>query len=134
VPQLPGVSMNYHDLSHHGQDPEKLKQLATVESEHVKAFGDFIRRLKGTQEGDSNLLDRSMVMLGSHMHSGGHNNRNLPIILAGGRFRHGQHLAFDADNNYPLANLYVTMLRQLGLEVDTFASSTGTMTGIEVTG
>ena len=132
VPKLPGVSMNYHDLSHHGQDPEKLKQLSTVESEHVKAFGDFIRRLKKTQEGKSNLLDRTMVMLGSHMHSGGHNNRNLPIILAGGDFRHGQHLAFNADNNYPLANLYVTMLQRLGLEVDSFASSTGTMKGLEI--
>lgn len=132
VPLLPGVSMNYHDLSHHGQDPEKLKQLATVESEHVKAFGDFIRRLKVTREGESNLLDRTMVMLGSHMHSGGHNNRNLPIVFAGGGFRHGQHLAFDADDNYALANLYVTMLQRLGLEVDSFASSTGTMRGIEV--
>ena len=58
----------------------------------------------------------------------------LPVVLAGGGFRHGQHLAFDTDNNYPLANLYVTMLQQLGLEVDTFASSTGTMSGIEVAG
>ena len=132
VPQLPGVSMNYHDLSHHGQDPEKLKQLAIVESEHVKAFGDFIRRLKGAAEDESTLLDRTMVLLGSHMHSGGHNNRNLPIILAGGGFKHGQHLAFDTDNNYPLANLYVTMLQRLGLEVDRFASSTGTMMGLEL--
>ena len=131
VPQLAGVSMNYHDLSHHGQDPEKLKQLAIVESEHVKAFGDFIRRLKATKEGDSNLLDRTMVLLGSHMHSGGHNNRNLPIILAGGGFHHGQHLAFDHDDNYPLANLYVTMLQQIGLDIDRFASSTGTITGLE---
>lgn len=134
VPQLPGVSMNYHDLSHHGQDPEKLKQLATVESEHVKAFGAFLRRLKQTQEAGSNLLDRTMVMLGSHMHSGGHNNRNLPIILAGGGFRHGQHLAFNPENNYPLANLYVSMLQRLGLEIDTFASSTGTMTGLGAAG
>jgi hypothetical protein len=131
VPLLPGVSMNYHDLSHHGQDPEKLKQLAIVESGHVKAFGDFIRRLKQTKEADSNLLDRTMVLLGSHMHSGGHNNRNLPVIFAGGGFRHGQHLAFDHDNNYPLANLYVSMLQRLGLEVEQFASSTGTMTGLE---
>ena len=134
VPLLPGISMNYHDLSHHGQDPEKLSQLATVESEHVKAFGDFIRRLKQTEEGDASLLDRTMVMLGSHMHSGGHNNRNLPMILAGGDFRHGQHLAFDADNNAPLANLYVTLLQRLGLEVEQFASSTGTMTGLEAAG
>jgi len=131
VPALPGVSMNYHDLSHHGQDPEKLKQLGIVESEHVKAFGYFIRRLKETTEGDSNLLDRTMVLLGSHMHSGGHNNRNLPVIFAGGGFRHGQHIARAQDNNAPLANLYVTMLQRLGIEVDRFASSTGTMAGLE---
>lgn len=130
IATLPGVSMNYHDLSHHGQEPEKLKQLGIVESEHVRAFGDFLRRLKGAAEGDSNLLARTMVMMGSHMHSGGHDNRNLPIILAGGGFRHGQHLAFDRDNNYPLANLYVSMLQRLGLEVDRFGSSTGTMTGL----
>jgi len=131
VPVLPGVSQNYHNLSHHGQDPEKLKQLAIVESEYVKLFGDFLRRLKETKEGDSNLLDRTMVLMGSHMHSGNHDNRNLPIILAGGGFRHGQYLAFDRDNNYPLANLYVSMLQRLGLEVDQFASSTGTMKDIE---
>ena len=98
----------------------------------MKAFGDFIRRLKETQEGDTNLLDHSMVLMGSHMHSGGHDNRNLPIILAGGGFQHGQHLAFDQDDNTPLANLYVSMLQRLGLEVDRFASSTGTMSGLEI--
>ena len=132
VATLPGVSMNYHDLSHHGQDPEKLKQLGIVESAHVKLFGDFLRRLKEAQEGDSNLLERTMVLMGSHMHSGGHDNRNLPIILAGGGFRHGQHLAFNAEENEPLANLYVNMLQRLGLEVDQFASSTGTLRGLEI--
>jgi hypothetical protein len=127
VATLPGVSMNYHDLSHHGQEPEKLKQLGIIESEHVKAFGEFVRRLKAAKEDESNLLERTMVLMGSHMHSGGHDNRNLPIVLAGGGFRHGRHFAFDRDNNYPLANLYVTMLQRLGLEVDRFASSTGKM-------
>jgi hypothetical protein len=130
VATLPGVSMNYHDLSHHGQDPEKLKQLGIIEAEHVKAFGDFIRRLKEAREGESTLLERTMVLMGSHMHSGGHDNRNLPIVLAGGGFQHGRHFAFDRDNNVPLANLYVTMLQRLGLEVDRFASSTGTMSDL----
>jgi hypothetical protein len=130
VATLAGVSMNYHDLSHHGQDPEKLKQLGIIESEHVKAFGEFLRRLKEAREGESNLLDRTMVLMGSHMHSGGHDNRNLPIVLAGGGFQHGRHFAFDRDNNYPLANLYVTMLQRLGLAVDRFASSTGTMSDL----
>lgn len=132
VANLPGVSMNYHDLSHHGQDPEKLKQLAIVEAEHVKVFGDFVRRLKETTEDDANLLERTMVLMGSHMHSGSHDNRNLPILLAGGGFQHGGHLAFDQDQNYPLANLYVSMLQRLGMKVGRFASSTGSMRGIEV--
>jgi hypothetical protein len=131
VPVLPGVSQNYHDLSHHGQDPEKLKQLGIIEAEHLKLYGDFLRKLKETSEGDSNLLDRTMVMLGSHMHSGGHDNRNLPILLAGGGFKHGQHLAFDQTSNSPLANLHVSMLQRLGLEVDRFATSTGTLSGLE---
>lgn len=134
VATLAGVNMNYHDLSHHGQDPEKLKQLGIVESAHVKTYGEFLQRLKETSEGESTLLDRTMVLMGSHMHSGGHNNLNLPIILAGGGFKHGQHLAFDQKNNYPLANLYVSMLQRLGLEVDQFASSTGSMKGLEPVG
>ncbi|HSG69727.1 MAG TPA: DUF1552 domain-containing protein, partial [Planctomycetaceae bacterium] len=121
VATLPGINMNYHDLSHHGQDPEKLKQLGIIESAHIKTYGEFLTRLKETKEGDATLLDRTMVLMGSHMHSGGHNNLNLPIILAGGGFQHGQHLAFDQKNNYPLANLYVSMLQRLGLEVDRFA-------------
>lgn len=132
VATLPGVTMNYHDLSHHGQDPEKLKQLGAIESEHVRVYGDFLRRLKETREGDTNLLERTMVLMGSHMHSGGHDNRNLPILLAGGGFQHGQHLAFDRDHNCPLANLYVSMLRRLGLNIDRFASSTGPLAGLEL--
>ncbi|REJ88770.1 MAG: DUF1552 domain-containing protein [Planctomycetota bacterium] len=134
VATLPGVSMNYHDLSHHGQDPEKLKQLGVIEAEHVKLFGEFLARLKDFGEEGSNVLERTMVLMGSHMHSGGHNNRNLPILLAGGGFRHGQHLAFDQDDNSPLANLYVSMLQRMGLEVDQFASSTGTMAGLQPVG
>jgi hypothetical protein len=130
VANLPGVSMNYHDLSHHGQDPEKLKQLAVVELAHTNAFGHFLRRLKDSKEGGSNLLERTSILLGSHMHSGSHDNRNLPTLLAGGGFNHGQHLAFDPDHNYPLANLFVSMLQRLGIDVDHFASSTGTMTGL----
>lgn len=130
VPVIPGVSQNYHNLSHHGEDPQKLKELALVEAEYLKLFGDFLRKLKQTPEGDSNLLDRTMVLLGSHMESGRHANTNLPVVLAGGGFQHGQHLGFDKKNNAPLSNLYVTMLQQLGLEVDRFSTSTGTLNGL----
>jgi hypothetical protein len=57
---------------------------------------------------------------------------NLPVLLAGGGFRHGQHLAFDWENNYPLANLFVSMLQRLGIEAGTFSTSKGTMRGLEM--
>ena len=58
----------------------------------------------------------------------------MPVLLAGGGFRHGQHLAFDQKNNYPLPNLYVSILQRMGMEVDQFATSTGTLTGLEMVG
>lgn len=73
-----------------------------------------------------------MVLLTSNLgNASAHDNKNMPVLFAGGRFRHGQHLAFDRQNNYPLPNLHVTALQELGLETDKFASSTGTMTGLD---
>ena len=73
-----------------------------------------------------------MVLFGSNLgNASNHDTRNMPILLAGGGFRHGQHLAFDRQDNYPLTNLYVSMLQQLGLEIETFVSSTGTMRGLQ---
>ncbi|MEJ6579769.1 MAG: hypothetical protein QNL68_08205 [Akkermansiaceae bacterium] len=57
---------------------------------------------------------------------------NLPVLLAGGDFKHGQHLSFDKDNNYPFANLYLSMLHRLGIDTDKFATSNGTMRGLEI--
>ena len=133
APSIPGVSEGYHNLSHHGQDPQKIKQLSAVESAHFQAFADFLGRLKASEEDGSNLLDRTMILYGSHLgNASNHNNTNMPILLAGGGFKHGQHLAFDQANNYPLPNLFVSMLQRLGLEIDRFASSTGTMRGLEM--
>jgi len=122
------------NLSHHGGDPEKLRQLAIIERLQMRAFGDFLKKLAETAEDDGTLLDRTQVLLGSNLgNAASHDNRKMPILLAGGGYRHGQHLAFDPKQNYPLPNLFVTMLQRLGLEVDAFASSTGTMTGLELT-
>lgn len=131
VPPIAGVTQDYHNLSHHGQDAERLAQLKIVELEQMRAFAEFLGKMRGSPELDGNLLDHTMVLLGSDLGNGSsHDNRNLPVILAGGGFRHGQHLAFDQANNYPLPNLFVSLLQQLGLEIDRFASSTGTMTGL----
>ncbi len=133
VPPIPGVSQDYHNLSHHGKDPEKIDELAVIEKAQMQILGEFFDKLRQTDEGGVNLLDRTMVLFGSNLgNASSHNNTNLPILFAGGGFRHGQHLAFDRQNNYPLPNLFVTMLQRLGLEHDAFGTSTGTMTGLAV--
>ncbi|MHC4876092.1 MAG: DUF1552 domain-containing protein [Planctomycetota bacterium] len=132
VVPLPGVDEGYHSLSHHGRDEEKLEQLAVVEEAIVGAWGGFLRSLSETDDNGSSLLEQTSVLLTSNLgNASNHDNRNMPVLLAGGGFRHGQHLAFDQRNNYPLTNLYVSLLQRQGLEVDRFVSSTGTMTGLE---
>ena len=134
VVPLPGVMEGYHALSHHGQDDEKLEQLAIVEGEIIASWGQFLRDLADTPDGDGNLLDSTAVLLTSNLGNGSnHSNQNMPVLLGGGRFRHGGHLAFDKKNNYPLPNLYVSLLQRVGLETDRFASGTSTMTGLELT-
>ena len=121
-------------MSHHGQDSSKIDQLKKIELETMKAVRDLLTRLKGTQEEGGSLLDRTMVFFSSNLGAGStHSTRNLPVLLAGGGFRHGQHLAFNPSNPPPLSNLYVSMLQRLGVEADKFGSSTGTLSGLETT-
>ena len=135
VPPIAGVSLGHHDLSHHGQDPAKIEQLKKVELEKMKVVHEFLAKLKQTEEQSETLLDRTMVFFSSNLgNAGTHSTKNLPVLFAGGGFQHGQHLAFDPANGPPLSNLYVSMLQRLGIETDKFASSTGTLTGLEVAG
>lgn len=135
VPPIQGVTLGHHDLSHHGKDPHKLDQLKIVEVETMKTLRDFLGKLKQSKEGGATLLDRTMVYLGSNLGDGSsHSVKNLPVLLAGGGFKHGQHLHFDPDKPPPLCNLYVSMLQRLGIEVDKFSSGTGALTGLEAVG
>jgi len=130
-PPIEGVTLGHHDLSHHGKDPGKLTQLRIVERECLKVFHDLVTKLKRSRESDSTLLDRTMVYLGSNLgDASSHSTNNLPILFAGGGFRHGQHLAFDPKQSPPLCNLYVSMLQQLGIEVDTFNTASGSLAGL----
>jgi hypothetical protein len=135
VPPVQGVSQGHHDLSHHGKDPGKIEQLKLVEIAKLEVFREFLAKLKETKEDDSNLLDRTSVFFSSNLGDAStHATKNLPIILAGGGFKHGQHLAFDPKNPPPLSNLYLSMLHRLGIEADKFGSSNGTLTGLEMAG
>ena len=133
VPQIDGVSQDYHNLSHHGKDAEKIEELTVIETEQMRSFRDFLRKLRDTDDDGASLLDRTQVLLGSNLgNASSHNNRNMPIILAGGGYDHGQHLAFDRDSNHPLPQLFVTMLQRMGLQADSFAGHSGTLPGLEL--
>ena len=135
VPPIPGVSLGHHDLSHHGKDPTKIDQLKKLEIEKMKTLRDFLKKLKDTKEDGATLLDRTTVFFSSNLGDAStHAVKNMPIVLAGGGFKHGSHLAFDPKNSPPLCNLFVSMLQRLGLEVDKFGSSKGTLTGLNRVG
>jgi len=135
APPIEGVTLGHHDLSHHGKEPAKLDQLKIVETGLIKLLREFLARLQGLQEDGASVLDRTSVYLGSNLGDGSsHSIKNLPVFLAGGGFRHGQHLAFDPQNPPPLCNFYTSLLQRLGLPVDKFGTATGTLTGLEMNG
>jgi len=122
----------YHFFFHHGASTEKLAQLKAIDEWHMKLLNQLFTDLKNVREDGETLLDRSMILYGSNLgNANTHVTTNLPTLFAGGGFRHGQHLAFDKDRNYPLPNLFVSMLQRMGLESDKFATSTGTMRGLD---
>lgn len=126
VPPIQGVSDGHHNLSHHGQDPAKLDQLKRVEVEKLKELRDLLGKLKGTREEGDSLLDRTIVYFGSNLgNASSHSCKNLPVLVAGGGFRHGRYRAFEEKSAPPLCNLYVSFLRRLGLDVNQFGTSTG---------
>jgi hypothetical protein len=123
-----------HNITHHGNRPEVLAELRGKEEAQFDSLANLFKILSETKEEGQSLLDRTMVLYGTCMGSANsHSNYNLPVILAGGGFKHGQHLAFDKDNNYPLTNLYVSMLQRLGIETREFSTGKGTMRGLEMT-
>src|ERR1051326_4219837 len=127
------TSDGYHNLSHHGKSKEKLAQLKAIDEWHMKLLADLFGQLKAVREDGETLLDRTMILYGSNLgNANTHVTTNMPTIFAGGGFKHGQHLAFDTTHNYPLPNLFVSMLQRVGLETDKFASATGTMRGLEM--
>lgn len=135
VPPIAGVTLGHHDLSHHGKDPNKIAQLKKLETEKMATLRDFFKKLKETKEEGETLLDRTMVFFSSNLgNAATHGVKNMPVLLTGGGFKHGQHLVFDEQKGPPLCNLFVSMLQRLGMETDKFGTSKGTLTGLEMMG
>lgn len=131
-----GIRRGYHSLSHHGHQPENIELLVQIEQYQMEQFARFLEKLKSQSDpqGTGSLLDSTMVLTGSGMgNANSHTNHDLPILLAGGGFRHGEHKQFpqDSRSRVPLCNLYVSMLQQFGVETDRFSMSTGTLSGLE---
>lgn len=126
VPTIPGVATDWHNLSHHGKDPKKIDELKIIEEAEFDVFGEFLTKLEAVKENGQSLLDRTSVLFGSNLgNASSHDWRNLPIILAGGGYKHGGYVAHDAEDNTPLSNLFVTLLQQMGVQTDSFGTSTG---------
>ena len=131
-PHVPGVTTGHHPLTHHGNRPAALAELRLIEEAQLKAFAGLLDELNTPDEAGGTLLENTAVLYGSHLGDANrHDNTNLPIVLAGGGYRHGRDLSFARDRNAPLGNLFVSLLQGLGVEADRFASGTGTLTGLE---
>lgn len=121
------LKAGYHALSHHGNDPEMIADLVAIERAHIECFAGFLGQLseKKNPEGKS-LLDDTVILLGTGMGDASrHSNANLPTLVAGGGFKHGQHLAIDAKKpDAPLlGDLYLTLMERLGIEQETFSNA-----------
>lgn len=128
MPQHLGIKKDYHGLSHHGNDPEAIASLIKLEQYQIEHFGKFVARLAKLNDGERSLLDSTTVLFGSGMGDGNsHKNSDLPILLAGGGYKHGEfrEVPREGINKVPLCNLFVDIAQKMGVETDAFGSSTG---------
>ena len=128
MPQHLGIKKDWHGLSHHGNDAEAIASLITLEKYQIEHFGKFVTRLSKMNDGDRTLLDSTTVLFGSGMGDGNsHKNSDLPIILAGGGYKHGEfrEVPREGINKVPLCNLFVDIAQKMGVETESFGNSTG---------
>ena len=129
---LEGVTSGHHDVSHHGQHEEKLAEYKIINRWHVEQYAYLLQRLADMREGESSVLDNSMILFASALADGQkHDPHKLPVLLGGrggGRVDAGQHLVYPED--HPLADLYLSMLDAFGTPVERFADSTGPLRGV----
>ena len=122
---IKGVETDWHNLSHHGKDPAKIKELKLVEAAEFGALNGFLNKVKGAKEGSASVLDNTTVLYGSNLgNASAHSWMNLPLVVAGGGFNHGSHIAYDQKKNEVFANLFVQIANKMGIGIEKFGSST----------
>jgi hypothetical protein len=130
-----GIKKGYHALTHHGQVHDTIETLMKLERYQVEHFAKFLAKMKTIKDGDRTLFDHTMIVFGSGMgNANAHTNTNLPVLLAGGGFKHGEHKAFPEKGlgRVPLCNLYLSLLHQFGVETERFGTSTGSMRDLQL--
>jgi hypothetical protein len=128
----PDLAIGHHDASHHGKDPAKIEHLARYEEKEYRNFAGFLDKLVAADENGRTLLDRTQILFVSNLgDASAHSSDNLPVIFAGGGYRHPGHLAFNRKANTPMSNLFVRMLQHAGIETDKFGSSTGALSELK---
>jgi hypothetical protein len=127
------ITRGYHQLTHHGKVASYIKELSIIERFHTKQFGRFLNQLDAIREPNGKtLLDNTMTLLGSGMgNASSHSNKNLPLLLAGGGFKHGQHIRYEKGST-SACHLFVSMLQRFGLGTDSFNLATGRLNGLEL--
>jgi hypothetical protein len=125
------TAASHHEVSHHGKDPEKIEQLAIIEEAEIRQLNRFLTLLQDTPEAGKTLLDQTIVVSASNLgNASAHSGDNLPVLVAGGGFRHQGHVAFNTQQNTPLSNLYVRILQHLDLPAERFGASTGVLSDL----
>ncbi|MGI9243194.1 MAG: DUF1552 domain-containing protein [Verrucomicrobiales bacterium] len=128
IPLVNGVAAEHHNLSHHGRDPQKIEQLKKIERAILGSFDKLLASMKAHPEAGATLLDHTMTLLGSNLgNAAAHDPRNNPIVLAGGQQKHGGYVVHDANDNTPLCDLFVRILQGVGVETDSFATSSSVL-------
>ena len=128
--EIDGITDGYHGITHHGNLPDRLRQLRIIDAFYIEQMARFMTKLKNAKTASGNLLDETMVFFGSCLGDASrHSNRDLPIILAGGGFKHGSHMNAmqRSGQQTPLNNLFTTMLQRFGVEIDRFNNATATV-------
>jgi hypothetical protein len=122
VPEIEGVKNDWHNLSHHGQDPQKIEELKVIEKAEFNALAAFLTKMKSAF-----LLDSTSVMFGSNLgNASAHSTANIPLLLAGGGYRHGRHIAIDK-GKHVFSDLFVSLAQRMGAEVGQFGFSKGVL-------
>jgi len=129
-----GISDGHHPLTHHMFNPVSIEKVAQINTYHVKQFAGWLEKLKASKEGDSNVLDNSMIVYGAGLSDGNrHNHEDLPTIMfgkGGNSFKTGRRIIYRKET--PMSNMFLTMMDRMGVPVENFGESTGRLDGLQL--